>query len=1038
MPAPHPWLLLWARTMRQRRGAVLTLVLTLVVAGVLAASTMPVQLLPRIDYAQVRVIADLPGQSAEAIEVSLNAPLEEALAGVRGLRAMQSRSGDERSYIELFLQEGHDPQLALQEAMAAVQQAAPQLPAGMPLPRIFPVSTADEPALIVALRDGELPPWVLRERLRADLLPALRGVRGVAAIHVGRTEAREFHVDLDPQALALAGMSVSEVLALLRAEVGPPVHSTLRDRTIEVLGRHGAVRPDAERLRTMPLPLADGTRLPLQAVADVHPDALSEGRLPSRLDGRPAVLLEVMRDPGARSHEVAGAVRDQLSRWQERGEDRAAVVLHDDAFLTEAALRGLGSAALAGGLLASLLLLLALRSVRHLPAVLLLLPGTLAFAVILLAWMGLGLDLMTLTGLLFTIGLGLDYLVIFADRLQRERERASELPEGAAPEDRAFAAVAGPLLGALLTTLAAVLPFLLVQGPVAQLFAPMILSVVAASVASFLLAMLVLPAWGDSGAARSEGLTPSASGSTARALRTGIGALLLFLTPVGFAVLVLGTPIELLPAVDDGLVRVRVNVPAGQPLDEVDRTARRLEALLLELPDTEHVHTTVGGYVREGGASYRPGEINCFVRVTRQPMGDGAAAWVARARTALDELGLLHARTRWELPRIRGVRTSLEDDDVVLVLSHTDGDLGALREAAESLRRTLANVEGLGRFSLSRDGIGTRVVIEPREEALVAAGVSGGELHAVLRLAMEGETVGRWVERGEPRTLRVRFQRETAGRSTDIDTLPILATDTSIVGLGSLVQASWREEALHIERNEGLRVQRLRASRDGTASADATLRALEGAIGEAELDAAISLRVDGELVTIRDAMRTLLGALLLCMLGVLVVLHLQYGWLRAAFSAVLMLPLSAVGALALTALLGQPMGGLLLAGLLIAFGIIANGAILILSEAVERAGHGRPHRDQVREAASSRLRPIVLTVLTTSLGLSPLLVVGGGVSDLLQPLALAVIGALLLSVPLLHSAMPLLFPAGDGRSVGEGDADASRAPAHDGVAAPNV
>ena len=1010
--APHPWLVLWARTMRRRRGAVLTLVLTLVVAGVLAATTMPVQLLPRIDYAQVRVIADLPGQSAEAIEVSLNAPLEEALAGVRGLRAMQSRSGDERSYIELFLQDGHDPQLALQEAMAAVQQASTQLPADMPLPRIFPVSTADEPALIVALRDGDLPPWALRERLRADLLPALRGVRGVAAIHVGRTEAREVHVDLDPQALALAGISATEVLALLRAEVGPPVHSTLRDRTIEVLGRHGAVQPDAARLRALPLPLADGTRLLLQALAEVQPEALSESRLPSRLDGRPAVLLEVIRDPGARSHDVAAAVSDQLSRWEARGEDRAAVVLHDDAFLTEAALRGLASAAFAGGLLASLLLLLALRSAGHLPAVLLLLPGTLAFAVILLSWMGLGLDLMTLTGLLFTIGLGLDYLVIFADRLQRERERETGPDGAAAPEERAFAAVAGPLLGALLTTLAAVLPFLLVRGPVAQLFAPMILSVVAASVASFLLAMLVLPAWGGSGAARTRAPTDVAPGGTARALRTGTGALLLLLTPVGLVVLALVTPSDLLPAVDDGLVRVRLNVPAGQPLDEVDRAARQLERRLMALPDTEHVHTTVGGYVREGGASYRPGEINCFVRVTRRPDGEGAAAWVARARAAVDELELLHARTRWELPRIRGVRTSLEDDDVVLVLSHTDGDLGALREAAESLRQALADVEGLGRFSLSRDGIGTRVVIEPREEALVAAGVAGGELRAVLRLAMEGETVGRWVERGEPRTLRVRFQRDAAGRSTDLDTLPILAADTSVVGLGSLVDATWREEALHIERDEGLRVQRLRASRDGTASADATLRALERALDEAELDGSISLRVDGEISAVRDAMRTLLGALLLCILGVLVVLHLQYGWLRAAFAAVLMLPLSAAGALALTSLLGQPMGGLLLAGLLVAFGIIANGAILILSEAVELAGHDRPHRGQVREAASSRLRPIVLTVLTTCLGLSPLLVVGGGVSDLLQPLALAVIGALLLSVPLLHGAMPLLFPAG--------------------------
>lgn len=1001
----------WARTLQTRRGAVLTCTLILLVAALWSAFRMPVRLLPDITYPQIRVIADLPGQSAETIESALNEPLEQALTAVRSVARMQSRAGDERSYIDLFFDEGHDLRQALQEVNAAVQRAQATLPSDLTPPRVFTVSTSDEPALLIAVASTSEAPDALRSRIRASLLPALRSVPGVNAVHVGRTEGRELVVDVDPVLLLHGGWDGRALRAALEGVVQAPLSATLRDPAFEGLARLGEARPSRAALQDRILSDPGRPPLPLSEVARIGYQS-SESRLISRLDGVPAVLVEVMREPEARQHEVALAVRVIVDEWSQARDDLSAVVLHDDAQLTDAALRGLVLAGLGGALLASLLLLLALRTVRHVPSVLLILSGSMSLSMLALHASGLGLDLMTMTGLLFAIGLGLDYVILFADRLDREGDAVA-----------AFRGVAAPLAGALLTTLAAVLPFLLVEGPVARLFSPMILSVLIASIACFVSACFVLPAWGGYAtpsrrAARrlAPPATPDAAGYPFERI-VGFGFAAACVGLAWFALSV--APSELLPTVDDGLVRVRVNVPAGQPLAQADRQARRIEATLAALPDTLHVHTTVGGYVREGGPSYRPGELNFLVRVRRAPEGEGSLRWWRRADEALDELDLAHAVIRHELPRIRGVRTSLADDDVVVVLRDVEGNLDRLEEAAQRILRQAPQVEGLGALRPARDGRSVRQRVVEQADAMHATGLPSGALRAAVELATEGAVLARWIEEGEARVLRLRFGRERSGRSADLGALP-LATPLGSVNLGAVATVEWREEALHIERDEGMRILRLRASRVGGGSAEEILDQLHRALADIALPEGVSWRVEGELEAAGRAMRSLWLAMLLCLLGVLAVVHLQYGHLRTALVSAVVLLLSGAGALFLSAIAGQPLSGLLLAGLLIALGIVANGAILIFSDAWEgeNAAGIAPDAAAIREAAKLRMRPILLTVLTTSLGLAPLLFVGGGVSELLRPLALAVIGALLLSLPLLRWTLPALHGLGSDRRQG--------------------
>ena len=996
----------------QRRSAVVAVILTTFVVAGVALTQMPLQLLPEIQYPQVRVIGDLPGQTSKVIEESVNEPLEAALAGTAGVVQMESRSGDGRAYIDLFFEPDYDLDRALQDVSQGASRARSQMPGEFPDPRIFAVATGEEPVLQFAFNSVSLSAPEIRQRLRAGVVPRLQAISGVDQVYIGREENAELVVDVDPIRQTELGIELSTLEEVLLQATEPPPSSVMRTPTFEGIGLLGTNEWSAKGLGEQPLGVQGAARpVALDAVANTHRRP-SEESLRTRLDGRASVLVTVHRSPNAHAltlAEQARAVVDEVSGG-ERFEAIESTVLYDDSVVTGSAVQSVVVAAVGGALLAMLLLSLTMRRKRQIPLVALVVGTSLSAAIVTLHLMGLSLNLLTLAGLLISVGLGLDYAIIYFDRFDR---RIREHSSSAAVE--AMVDVAGPLFGALLTTLAAVLPFLLVKGLVALLFQPLIWTVVVCAIFSFLFAVVLLPTFSGSMSTAPEG-DDDGEASEVKNLgwwRTLHHPLLAWaiVAACGGAVIwaAKSLPFEVLPVVDDGFVEMRITHPAGIPTDSMDRITRRVEGQLLDVDGTDALFTTVGGYFREGLPSFRPGTANFMVRVDTDDGERPSSEWAQDARGAIDALEIAELNTRVTLPRIRGVQTRLADADLIVVLTRDDGDLLAMAELETRVIRELETIEGLVDIERMRAGVSPRWVVRPDHELLSDYGIEPKTLRHVIDYALEGRVVRERMESGEPLALRVRYDRDQTGGPQQLADLRLSSMVGTDVRFGDVVDFELIEEPTHIERREGQRVVRVAATLDPDGPGPADVAAgVEQALAQLDYPDGVSWWLEGEIDALEETQQTFGLALLLALMMVLTLLVIQYGSFAYAAAGLLSIPLTASGALLLLMLLGRPLDAMVLAGLLIAVGIVANNVILVLTEARRLAGNAESRRavDALRIAARRRLRPIVLTVLSTVLGMSPLLWGGAEVFGLLQPLAIALTGALLVSIPVACFALP--------------------------------
>ncbi len=992
----------------RRRSAVGAVVVAMMVMAGIGLTQMPLQLLPEIHYPQVRVIGDLPGQTSSVIEESINEPMEAALAGTPGVVRMESRSGDGRAYIDLFFEPDHDLDRAVRDVTQASQRARDQIPDDFPEPRIFPVATTEEPVLQYAFGSSTLSAPEIRQRLRSSLLPRLRSISGVDAVYMGREEISELVIDIDPERQNELDVSLDEVEQTLIKATDPPPSSAMRTSTFDGIGVLGVDGWEVAHLTSHPLFFDGGQQsVALDAIAGVH-RAPSEQSLRTRLDGQSAVLVTIHRSPRAHSLQVADnahEVVDEVAAAEAFG-DIDATLLYDDSVVTSSAVRSVAVAVIGGAFLAMLLLAFTLRRRRYVPLVAVVVTASLSGAILVLLAMGHSLNLLTLAGLLLSVGLSLDYAIIYFDRLDRLYSRPNP-PDS--PHIQAMVEVAGPLLGALCTTLAAVLPFLLVQGLVALLFQPLIWTVVICAVFSFVFAIIILPTFVSHDIDTSSEPAVEAPSSRWRRFHNPLIALTL-VTVLGATIFWGGKelPFEVLPVVDDGFVDVRITHPAGIPADEMDRLTRDVESELQSVDGTQAVFTTVGGYFRDGQPSFRPGTANFMIRVDTDGGQRPSEQWANDARDAIDTLELTELSTSVTLPRIRGVQTRLSDADLIVVLTREDDDILELTEVETQVVELLSNVDGLEDVERMRSGVSPRWIAEPDYAALRAYGIDPADVENTAEYVLEGRVLRQRMDGGEPLALRVRYDRRDAGGPQHLRSFRLPSESGPQVRLGDVVDFELIEEPTHIERREGQRVVRVAGQFDPAGPGATTVaEEVERSLSTTDLGGQISWWTEGEMDALDETRQTFALAIALALLMVLTLLMIQYSSFSFATAAFLTIPLSGAGAITLLLALHRPLDAMVLAGLLIAVGIVANNVILVLSETKARIERQELElREALRYAASDRLRPILLTVASTVLGMSPLLWGGAEVFGLLQPLAIALTGALLISIPLAVIVLP--------------------------------
>jgi len=996
---------------RQRRFVYLVVGL-LSVAGIWVALRLPSAIYPELRFARITIVAQGSTLGARQIVFSVTRPLEEAVSIVPGVTRVRSHTIRGATEISITFASGTDMDRALQLVRARVNQIQAALPADLELeveqltPSLFPV-------LSYNVEGGD--PATLYDLARYDIKPLISRVPGVGRVDVQGSDVRELEVIADPARLGAHRITYGDLAEAIRRAI-----------TVQAVGRVAqdyrqyliVTDQEAHAAGDIGNVVVRGG-LHVRDVATVQVGTEDHVRIIAG-DGKPAALINITRQLGGNTLAIADSVARIMATIAPTLPPGAHVKpVYDQAQLVREAVRSVRDAMLIGAALAVLVLLVFLRHGRITAISATSIPLTLAITVFVMRVLGQTFNLMTLGAMAIAIGLVIDDAVVITENIARHLRLTSDRTR--AIRD-AVQELIWPVTTSTLTTVVVFLPLGLLRGVVGQFFAALATTLTVAVLVSLLLALTIIPLLAEQFVTAHE-VEPTASGPLARAQaaldslgpryesalttvlrhtrRIVVAALALVMVGWGLWRLV---ETGFLPEMDEGAFVIDYWTPGGTALTETNRQVGMVERILATTPE-------IAGTSRRTGA-----ELGLFA--TAQNTGDIVARLTPRSRRARDIFAVMDGvrdEVNGAVPRLRIEFVQILSD----VINDPAGNpkpveiklfgerLDSLEAYARRLEPALDSVEGLEDLY---DGVS-----EPSPELLMRVnqaeadrvGLTPEDVGNVVSAALLGTRAGEIRSEDRPVGVRVRAPDSVRFDPLRLRALPI----TGGTPLGSLASFSSAESRMSLERENQQQMIAITADVSGR-SLGGVMRDVRGALTAQPPPSGIRLALGGQYESQQDAFRALLLVLFLAGVSVCAVMVVQFESFVEPLVVLLVAPVSFVGALALLWLTGTALNVASFMGLILLVGLIVkNGIILLDFTRLRMRDEGVALDVAIREAARVRLRPILMTTLCTLFGLLPLALGIGAGSELQRPLALAVIGGLVLSTPITLFAVPTLLVA---------------------------
>ena len=1000
------------------------------VLGLFFVGRLPVDLLPEVVYPLIRVDVSYPGVAPEVMEEQVTRPLERQLSSTEGLVLLASEAEEGSTDVSLLFRYGTDLDLALQNAARLLERARGQLPDDIEPPRLSKFDPGAQAVYEAGFSSTQRSAREVRDWLDNRLAPQLQSIPGVSGVLTVGGQERELEVVVDQQRLSAYGLSLADVSAQLTAENQNVAAGSITSSSLDVLarteGRFKSPEDIAQVLLQIP---GSDRRIRLDQVAEVR-DGFRQQRVFVRLNGESATQLSVFKQPDANTVAVVDEVQRTLDSLQRSGfipDDIRYSTTRDGSYFVRGSVESVASAAILGGVLSMLVVLFFLGSVRGSIVIGLSIPLAVMATFALMGGAGLSLNVMSLGGLALGVGLLLDNAIVMLENIERHRSQLREDPQEAAHAgaDEVMSAITAGTL----TNLAAVLPFLLITGLATLVFRELLVTISFAVVASLAVALTLVPMLAAQlaklrfssgfGQTRVYLAFARAIDAIANGYRVLIGRLLPWRwAVVGGAALsvALVLPLasnlgsEFLPQLDDGELNLRIALPAGTTPEQTDRATRQVEAALREMPHVRDVFAVAGGNVWGGSVSERAGRgwISLRLDDASDRPDWPISRWAREAQRRVNALDIAGVRIAVRTSGIRGLNFGLSGNDMELKV--IGEDLPELQRLAREIIRAIEDVPGLEGVEMDDEDRTPALQIEVDRERAAALGLDVRSVARSLREAVTGSVPTRYSAGLNEYDVRVRLPREDV---SDIDGLsrvivargangPIQARQVASFSLG--------EGPAEIGRENQLRIQRVVGSFDtGSSNVGAIMAEVERRIATIDMPPQYGVVLGGQFETLGETQREMRIVIVLAVFLVLVVLVVQYEQLTNPLVIMTAAPLALIGGLLALWLSSTPLSAPVFLGGVLLIGIVVNNAILLVEYVEQRRHAGDTLEHAVAEAGAVRLRPILMTTLTTVVGMLPLAIGMDAGGRLMQPLAVAVVGGLLSSMLLTLVLIPCLY-----------------------------
>jgi CzcA family heavy metal efflux pump len=988
----------------------------LCLAGIYAALTIPSSVFPQTDFPRVVILVDNGVMPADEMMATITRPIEEGMKDIPGVRTIRSATGRGSAEVNVFFNWKVDMIQSELYVLGRLSQIRASLPATAEA-EVYRVTFSNFPIIGVSLTSPKRSLIDLWETARYELKPRFLQIPGIARVDLVGGRTPEYHIVVDPVRLEAAGLTLAEVTEALS-----------RNNLVASTGLH-------EENRMLYLAVVDGRVHSIRdienfpvTVAGMHPvlvrDFARVVRGPEPVfnyvtaDGQEAVLINIYSQPDGSTLDIAKMLTDDLKVLKrELPPDLKLAFFYDQSLLVKASVRSVWEAIIFGLALSVLILFFFLKNWRTTFIAILVIPVTVLVTLLAIKAAWLSFNLMTLGGIAAAIGLVIDDAIVVVEAIHTKRrsgrDRLTAIRE-------AISELSRPLIGSTLTPVVVFLPLAFLGGITGVFFRALALTMVVALLTSLALAVTLTPslaAWllrapleepgtlqeDHGGPLLQRVISVYETGVRAALKRSGVTIAICAGVLILAFILYSRLESEFLPPMDEGGFVIDYLTPPGTSLAETHRQLQYAEDIIRSVPELE-------SYSRRTGA-----QLGLFI--TEPNNGDFLLKLKAdRERSTEEVLSELRHRLNaalpdiiWEFPGILGDLIGdlmYAPEPIEARLYSTD--TGYLKEKAPQVAAMLEKIPGVVDVFDGLIYTGPTISFRVRSVDAERFGLSAEAIASAVNTAMLGETASTVLE-GD-RVVEIRVKAEPAGidRLEKLRHLPLRAPDGTLVQLAQVVDVVEEPGQLELRRDDFRQDVAVTARLEGRdmGSAMAEIRSV---LGRDKTIPAGTIEYGGLYEQQQESFRNLMVVLLMAIFLVFTVLILEFGSFYEPAAIVLGAVLAMFGTILALWITGTSLNVVSLLGAIIGVGIVAKNGILMLDFVKESQAQGLDLAEALVRSGRRRLRPVLMTSLAAALGMLPLAYGIGSGADMLKPLAIAVIGALCISVLLSLIATPTIY-----------------------------
>lgn len=1003
-----------------RRLATCAIVVALVVLGIYGFWHIPVDYLPNITYPLVKVQIKWPGATPDEIDTDIADSVERLMATVDRLDYLKSSSIEGMYSLDVYFEYGADIDIAFQDVLAALTRAEQNLPEDIEAPYVFKADPSQLPVMQVTVSSDRWSPVKLRDWTDNWLQDRILAVRGVAGTEIIGGLEREIRILLDPVAMEKHKISLDSVIKRIVAENVELTGGRVTVGPKEIIARTLGEFSNLEDIRAVVVAGEEHQKVYLGDIAEVI-DSHEDVRIMTRFNRAECVKISVLKEAESNTVQVAEGVNQLLQELKSAVPEGVKFdYVEDQAVYVKQALTGVRNAAIAAAVLLVIVVYLFLGSIRQVIVMIIALPLTMVLNFGLMKLADFSLNIFSLGGLVVAIGVVLDNSIVVVENISRlRREQPGSDAAGHAVD--ATSEVGPALVAATLSFLALFVPFLIVPGLTSLLFRELILVIAGIVVISLVVAVSVTPM-----------ITATLFGGRRQKLKSGWFELLFlrftdgygwmldrvirwrWAVMAGFLLTLIAAFIllgrlggEFLPLIDDGRLMVKVKMPTGASVRETNEALRRIEQQIADDPLIESMFTLAGGQVK-GLTTYEianEGEVDIQL-VPKNSRDINTEEYVMSLRKKVSKLQPPGGKAMVKQMPIKGIH-GMQASDVIVQVSGQE--METLAELAQQTVGTITNMDRFQNVFVSMDLSKPEYQVKIDRVKAAELGVSVSDVATSLRSLITGAVATRYRDGTEYYDIRVLVPEKQMIVRRDVENLTLTCAQGDALRLRDIATVIPASGPVEIIRENQIKQITVEADITGNDLAGG-VRELRTVLSGLERPAGYEFDFGGRAEMMADMKDTVLAVLAFAVFFSFIVLTVQFNSLKLPGIILGSVPVCLSGVVFLMYATHLPLGATVIIGVLVVVAATVNDGVLLLTYAHELQDQQGliPHR-AVMDAAKIRLRPRIMTTVTTMIGFLPLALNLEEGGDMLQPMAVAAIGGLGMEILVALLLMPCMY-----------------------------